>query len=146
MSSDRQNEASTGIIELSTSRASSDSQLRFGDFDFTNSHWEVCVSKFTLDKFALSTGPTNDEPLWEMLCDFSEKIMKDQRTLEPSINDEWLNSKQAARYMKVSVEQLMNLTSSGQLPHYKMGRANRYLKAELMEFLLKTPKGKRRYD
>ena len=104
------------------------------------------MSKFTIDKFALSTGPSNDEPFWEMLCDFSEKIMKDHRTLEPSINDEWLNSKQAARYMKVSVEQLMNLTSSGQVPHYKMGRANRYLKAELMEFLLQTPKGKRRYD
>jgi excisionase family DNA binding protein len=47
----------------------------------------------------------------------------------------WLNSEEAAGYLKVSVPQLFNLTSTGNLPYYKLGRSNRYMKTELDTYL-----------
>ncbi len=88
-----------------------------------------------------------DDQTWNLLIEISERMIAESRNYIAPVDDEWLNSKQAAQYLKVSVAQLHNLTSAGQIPHYKMGRANRYQKSELREFLLKFPRGKRRtYD
>lgn len=54
---------------------------------------------------------------------------------------EWLNSDEAAEYLRVSVGQLRNMTSNGKLPFYKLGKSNRYLKAELREMLLENRRG-----
>ncbi len=55
--------------------------------------------------------------------------------------DEWIDSVQAAAYLKVSVGVLRNLTSNGQVPYYKLGRRNRYRTEDLREVLLSVKKG-----
>ncbi len=55
--------------------------------------------------------------------------------------EEWLNSDEAAAYLKISRQVLMNLSSSGKVPFYKFGRRNRYLKSELRNLLMANPRG-----
>ena len=57
---------------------------------------------------------------------------------------EWLTSFEAAKYLGISTAQLMNLTSSGRVPYFKLGRSNRYLISELRELLMSQPRGERR--
>jgi len=60
----------------------------------------------------------------------------------PSIFDnEWLNTEQAASYLALSVGALRNLTSNGQVPYYKLGNRNRFLKSELKDLLLRNKRG-----
>jgi excisionase family DNA binding protein len=47
----------------------------------------------------------------------------------------WMNSDDAAEYLRISKSRLHNLTSSGELKYYKLGRSNRYLKEDLDRFL-----------
>jgi len=56
---------------------------------------------------------------------------------------EWLTSAEAADYLGTSTAHLMNLTSSGKVPYYKLGRSNRYLISELRELLMSQPRGDR---
>lgn len=58
-----------------------------------------------------------------------------------SLTDEWLNTEEAARYLKVSKGELLNKTSNGKIPYYKFGRSNRYRKNELDALLLKNKRG-----
>lgn len=58
---------------------------------------------------------------------------------EGSLKFEWLNSEEAAKFLRISVKALRNMTSNGQLPYYKLGRRNRYRKDEL-ETLLRSQK------
>ena len=55
----------------------------------------------------------------------------------------WLDSQEAASYLRISVKTLMNLSSNGELPFYKFGRRNRYLKEELDQILLQNKRGKK---
>ncbi len=59
-------------------------------------------------------------------------------TLEKEDNFQWMTTKETANYLKISVGQLLNLTSRGVLPYYKLGRSNRYLKSELDSYLMST--------
>lgn len=65
-----------------------------------------------------------------------------------NINDlcekKWLSTKEASIYLSVSVSRLLNLTSNGTIPYYKLSKSNRYLREELDELILSQPKGKRR--
>jgi excisionase family DNA binding protein len=54
---------------------------------------------------------------------------------------EWMDSDEAATYLRISPFQLRNLTSNGRVPFYKFGRSNRYLRKELRELLLGQPRG-----
>jgi excisionase family DNA binding protein len=54
---------------------------------------------------------------------------------------EWLTSIEAAEYLGISTRTLMNLTSNGNVPYYKFGRRNRYLKDELRMLLLSQRRG-----
>jgi excisionase family DNA binding protein len=54
---------------------------------------------------------------------------------------EWMDTKEAAHYLRISPYQLRNLTSNGRVPYYKFGRSNRYLRKELRELLLGITKG-----
>lgn len=56
-------------------------------------------------------------------------------------NQEWLNHEEAAAYLRLSPGALRNLVSNGQVPHYKLGRRNRYLKSELKLLLLTEKRG-----
>lgn len=53
----------------------------------------------------------------------------------------WLNTEEAANYLRLSVAELRNKTSNGKIPFYKLGRSNRYLKSELDALLLKNKRG-----
>jgi hypothetical protein len=55
--------------------------------------------------------------------------------------DEVLDSKSAAKLLGITVVSLFNLCSQGKVPYYKFGRRNRYLKSELLNLLLATPRG-----
>lgn len=54
---------------------------------------------------------------------------------------EWLTSDEAATYLRISVGNLRNETSNGNIPFYKLGRRNRYLKSELTQLLLSSRRG-----
>lgn len=43
----------------------------------------------------------------------------------------WLNSEDAARYLRISKSRLHNLTSLGRLKYHKFGRSNRYKREDL---------------
>lgn len=58
-----------------------------------------------------------------------------------SLTSEWLDSREAAQYLKVSEPMLRNMASNGQVPFYKLGRRNRYRKDELEALLLKNRRG-----
>lgn len=55
--------------------------------------------------------------------------------------EEWLDSVEAAVYLKVSLGALRNMTSNGQVPFYKMGNRNRYRIEELRQLLLSQKRG-----
>jgi excisionase family DNA binding protein len=54
---------------------------------------------------------------------------------------EWMNTKEAAKYLSISKSRLHNLTSSGKVPFYKFGRSNRFRTEELDLVLGKEPRG-----
>jgi len=56
-------------------------------------------------------------------------------------SDEWLTSKEAAQYLKISAKTLYNLTSNGRVPFYKFGRSNRYKLNDLRNLLSSEPRG-----
>jgi excisionase family DNA binding protein len=57
------------------------------------------------------------------------------------IQTKWLNSKEAADYLRVTVNQLYNLTSNGTLIYYKLGRSNRFNIFDLDEYLFRNIRG-----
>lgn len=59
-----------------------------------------------------------------------------------SLKIEWLNSLEAANYLRLSVKTLRNKTSNGEIPFHKLGRLNRYRKDELEAMLLSEKRGK----
>lgn len=56
--------------------------------------------------------------------------------------NEWMNTTEAAAFLKVTVRALWRLTGSGSVPFYKLNRNNRYLKSDLERLLLSTRRGK----
>jgi excisionase family DNA binding protein len=55
--------------------------------------------------------------------------------------EEWLTTSQAASYLCINERTLHNLTSRGEIPYYKFGRRNRYLKSELRNLLMQNKRG-----
>ena len=69
---------------------------------------------------------------------FKEPLKASSLTTE---EQEWLDSKEAAIYLRLSTKVLLNLTSDGKIRHFKLGRRNRYRKSDLRELLLSEPRG-----
>lgn len=65
------------------------------------------------------------------------------QSVVPEHVEAWLDSKEAAEFLRVSPAMLRNLTCNGKVPFYKFGRRNRYLKQELVAMILKQPRGDR---
>lgn len=59
-----------------------------------------------------------------------------------TIEYEWLNTDEAAVYLKIPLKTMYNMTSNGYIPFYKLGRRNRYRKDDLDELLLSKRLGK----
>lgn len=68
-----------------------------------------------------------------------------KQDVKDSISD-WLNSEEAARYLKIDKATLMNLVSNGRIPYFKFGRSNRYLQSELEKMLRSMPMGERLWE
>lgn len=54
---------------------------------------------------------------------------------------EWMTTREAAAYLRVSVATLRNMTSNGEIPYRKLGRRNRYLLVELRQLLNSQKRG-----
>ena len=59
----------------------------------------------------------------------------------PDNLDEWLTTREAAAFLKVSESVLRNMCSNGQVPFYKLESRNRYRRDDLMNLLLNSKKG-----
>lgn len=55
--------------------------------------------------------------------------------------DQWLTTIQASKYLGLSPKSLLNEVSNGNIPYYKLGKRNRYLKSELDQLILKNNRG-----
>jgi len=51
------------------------------------------------------------------------------------LNEEWLNSEQAAEYLGVSVRTLLRIRFRGEIAFTKIGQRARYKKSDLIEYL-----------
>lgn len=60
----------------------------------------------------------------------------DLKSSEVINSDDWLTTEEAAHHLKVSKSSLLNMCSNRQVPFYKFGRRNRFLKSELNELIL----------
>jgi hypothetical protein len=58
-----------------------------------------------------------------------------------SLTIELMDSPAAAKFLGISEANLRNKVSCGQIPYYKFGRRNRYVKAELENLILNNKRG-----
>lgn len=72
-------------------------------------------------------------------CQFCQSIIREM--LQEKVNSTWLDSKGAAKYLKVSEKQLRNLVSSGHIKYRKLLSRNRYKKSELDDLLNREQRG-----
>lgn len=68
--------------------------------------------------------------------------MKNNFNDKTDSTQEWFNSKEAAAYLRVNEYTLRNMASNGTIIYYKLGKSNRYNKADLFQLIEKTKKGK----
>ena len=77
---------------------------------------------------------------------FSSSIMTGIEKQNGSLKTEYdegrfLTAREAAEYLSIPYESVLNMSSSGQLPYYKLGRRNRYLVSDLKQLLLAERRG-----
>ena len=70
-----------------------------------------------------------------------EAEVKTREFFENGIMQEWLTTKEAADYLRISSKCLFNLASNGKVPYFKFGRRNRFLLSNLKDLLLAQPRG-----
>jgi excisionase family DNA binding protein len=56
-------------------------------------------------------------------------------------DNRFLTAREAAEYLSVPYASVLNMSSSGQLPYYKLGKRNRYLVSDLKQLLLSERRG-----
>jgi excisionase family DNA binding protein len=78
-------------------------------------------------------GAKNCYPLLGMVTSSRQTLSDETKT--------WLVSSEAADFLGISVQALMNHVSNGKIPYYKFGRRNRYLRSELESVLKSEPRG-----
>ena len=54
---------------------------------------------------------------------------------------DWMTSKEAADFLRIHVQSLLNMVSNGKVRYYKLGRLNRYRRSELEQLLLNNARG-----
>ena len=67
----------------------------------------------------------------------------DFRSLKTEYDDEerFMTAHEVAEFLRIPYQSVLNMTSAGQLPYFKLGGRNRYLKNELRELLLGNRRG-----
>lgn len=76
--------------------------------------------------------------------DYDIEDIKSSLKIEDEI--EWLTTNEAAAYMRLSVGSFRNMVSDGHIPHFKLGRRNRYKRSELRNLLSSEARGRMYYD
>ena len=77
-------------------------------------------------------------------CDLNESFLKDDfhsGMLFENKANQWLTTKEAANFLRISSKCLLNLTSNGRIRYYKFGRRNRFLLSDLISQILAHPRG-----
>ena len=82
---------------------------------------------------SLSGKPNTTTPFFE------NKIS--QESVPEDEGSEWLNTVEAAEYLRTSPAALRNMTSNGAIPYHKLGRRNRYKRSDLRSLLLQNRRG-----
>lgn len=75
------------------------------------------------------------------LSNQSELTSTARSSLKFQLDNVWFSTLQTANYLDVSVQALLNMTSNGKIPYYKLGRRNRYKKLDLDNLLESNRKG-----
>ena len=57
--------------------------------------------------------------------------------------ERFLTTAEAAHFLGITSQALLNLVSNGKVPHYKFGRRNRYCLNELRQMISKNKRGPR---
>lgn len=65
----------------------------------------------------------------------------DENALAVESENEWMNSEEAAEYLRISPATLRNMSSDGKIPYHKLERRNRYRKSDLRDLLLRNRRG-----
>jgi len=73
-------------------------------------------------------------------------LSRENSSLKTEEDDKWFTTEEAANYLKLSVGSFRNMVSDGHIPHYKLGRRNRYLRCELRNLLSAEARGRMYYD
>ena len=79
------------------------------------------------------------------MTDFKElkEMVVPDKDVDCSLKTEkMMTSEEAAEYLGISIQSLLNRVSAGSIPYYKLGRLNRYKKSELAQLLLSNKRGK----
>lgn len=73
----------------------------------------------------------------------SQKVRVNEQSKHSSLKTEleWLDTVEAAYYLRTKPSVIRNQSSNGRLPYYKNGRKNLYRKSDLREHLLKNKRG-----
>ena len=62
-------------------------------------------------------------------------------SLKSEYEEQFLTTHEAAKFLKVPVGSLRNMSSNGQVPYLKLGNRNRYKLSDLKRLLLANPRG-----
>lgn len=103
---------------------------------------------FQKNEFQLIHESQNDYQVTTDLIDDLENIdnIDEENSSLKTEKIEWLTTKEAAGYMRLSVGSFLNMVSDGHVPHYKLGRRNRYRRSELRNLLSSEARGRMYYD
>ncbi len=71
---------------------------------------------------------------------FENKIAREQNSLEKT---EWLNSSEAAQYLRVSVNSIKTMVYRGQIRVHKLGRRSRFHRHELERMIVLPAQSRR---
>ena len=56
-------------------------------------------------------------------------------------DDRFLTARETAEFLSVPYQSVLNMSSMGKLPYYKLGKRNRYLVSDLKQLLLSERRG-----
>lgn len=102
------------------------------------------VVKKVIDNKTTNRRSTKD---FSIVVDYQNEILQNSATFKLGSlkieEAEWLTSKEAAEYLRVSEATLRNMASNGQIPYAKLGRSNRYNRIELYQLLQSHRRGAR---
>ncbi|MEK2643889.1 helix-turn-helix domain-containing protein [Bdellovibrio sp. BCCA] len=97
------------------------------------------AKKFSIKKVVISSVD-NDQKFQHLGRPKNSPSLESESSLKTE-EAEWLTSKEAADYLRISEGTLRNMASNGRVPYVKLGRSNRYSRSQLNQLLLSNKRG-----